>query len=100
MLRPLVLRAARTCDEQLDECATLTRRQRADVLVLRQSERKQEPAAAGPSPTALAHQQVAQLHAARLPAALEHVIGGGRLPCRDLTLQLPASEPNPVRLLA
>src|SRR4051812_23759944 len=96
---PCVLRAARPHDEQLDECATLTRRQRADVLVLRQPERQQQPAAAGPSPAALAHQQIAQLHAAGLPRALEHDAGGSRLACGDLALQLGSGEPNAVRLL-
>ena len=87
---------ARLRREHGGERLALARGERADLLVLGQAEREQQPPAAGAAPAPLAHQQVADLHARRLPRAVEHDLGR-RQPLRGHpALQLGSRQANAV----
>src|SRR3954452_20901467 len=81
------------------QSTTLAVGQRADLLVLRQTQREQDAAAACAAPTPLAHQKIAQRHALGLPRALENDVGDRSRLCRDTTLELGPRKTHAVGLL-
>ena len=80
-------------------CAALALRHRADRLGLRHPHRPEKPAAACAPPPMLAHQQVRDRHALRLPRAVEHNLGRVTSPSSHLALELGARQAYPVGLL-
>src|SRR3954447_6512758 len=72
---------------------------RPDRLRLGHRDRGQEPAASGAPPPMLAHEQVADGHALRLPGTLEHHARGGGLPVCHLPLQFSPGQADAIGLL-
>src|SRR5689334_17535860 len=69
------------------------------LLVLRNPQRYEQPAAAGATPAPLAHQQVADRHALCFPRAIQdHLYDRGVLQ-RNPSLELSPGEPNAICLL-
>ena len=71
---------------------------RADGLRLVHRDRREEAAATSAPPSVLAHQQIADRHALRLPGAVEHDVSDGQLAFGHLALELRSCQSNFVGL--
>ncbi len=86
--------------EHLGQRAALALGHRADRLLLGHRDLREELAAAGLSPAALAHQQVGDGHALGLPRAFEDHLGDVELAGGDAPLELGAGEAHLVGAFA
>jgi hypothetical protein len=92
-------RSAHLGGQHSDQRDPLTLGQVHEWLVLANADRDQEPLATGATPSLLAHQQVADLHAVRVPrAGHDHFCNRDFARC-DLTLEACPSETDLVCVL-
>jgi glyoxylase I family protein len=87
----------RLATEAARQLVALALRHRPDRLGLEHRDRREEAAAAGPAPAVLAHEQIGDGHALRLPRALEHDLGDRQVTVRHLPLELRSRQPHAVR---